>query len=109
MTRAKPGLVVNFGLSLVVAWALAVAASEPSARELYFECCARCHGEPGQGNGSYANELPNRPRNFTDCKTMGAIPDDVLFKAIKKVVQRLGYRKACLLGKPPSTTIRSRS
>lgn len=84
MTRAKPGLVVNFGLLIVVAWALAVAASEPSARELYFECCARCHGETGRGNGPYADELPNRPRNFTECKTMGAIPDNVLFKAIKK-------------------------
>jgi hypothetical protein len=51
MTRAKPGLVVNFGLLLVVAWALVVAASEPSAREPYFECYARCHGETGQGDG----------------------------------------------------------
>lgn len=84
MTRRKPGLVLNFGVILIVGWALAVSASGPSSPELYRECCARCHGETGHGDGPYADELPNRPRNFTDCKTMAAIPDAVLFKAIKK-------------------------
>jgi hypothetical protein len=50
----------------------------------YILSAARCRGETGQGNCPYADELPNRPRNFTECKTMEAIPDDVLFKAIKK-------------------------
>jgi cytochrome c oxidase cbb3-type subunit III len=80
----KPRAVINLGVALMVAWALGVYAAEPPTAELYSECCARCHGASGHGDGPDADELPDRPRNFTDCKSMAALTDAVLFQAIKK-------------------------
>jgi Cytochrome C oxidase, cbb3-type, subunit III len=84
MARAKPGFVVACGAALTAGWVFAVYASGLPVPELYLECCAQCHGKTGGGDGPSADGLPNRPRNFTDCKTMDGIPDAVLFKAIKK-------------------------
>lgn len=33
-------------------------------KRLYGLQCARCHGQEGRGNGPYANDLSNKPRDF---------------------------------------------
>ena len=50
---------------------------------LYKIYCARCHGFSGHGDGADAATLKSHPREFTDCKLMGTISDDTMFKAIK--------------------------
>lgn len=81
--RLRLGLVVNAFVALSMAWTLAVYANVVSPSELYLECCAKCHGETGHGDGPSADGLAVKPRNFTDCPTMASISDETAFKAIK--------------------------
>ena len=69
---------------LIALWITVSAATSSAVSEMYSECCAKCHGEQGRGDGPYADTLKDRPRNFTDCKTMAAISDETAFKAIKE-------------------------
>src|SRR5438132_25539 len=67
-------------------WAIGFfpAAAHAQDSSLLFKIyCARCHGFSGHGDGPDAATLKTRPREFTDCKVMGAISDDTMFKAIK--------------------------
>lgn len=50
---------------------------------VYMMFCATCHGQQGAGDGPQAATLSARPRDFTDCKVMSQISDDIVFKAIK--------------------------
>ncbi len=59
------------------------AANAQDASLLYKIYCARCHGFTGHGDGADAGTLKSHPREFTDCKLMGTISDDTMFKAIK--------------------------
>jgi hypothetical protein len=55
-------------------------------------CSAHAHrlanlsenGEEGRDDGPYADTLKDRPRNFSDCKTVAVISDETAFKAIKE-------------------------
>jgi len=80
----RPDLLASLGGVLIISWALAVSANGLPTAELYSECCARCHGAGGRGDGPYADQLSNSPQNFTDCKKMATISDAILFKVIKK-------------------------
>jgi mono/diheme cytochrome c family protein len=58
-------------------------------RHAYLRACAGCHGEAGDGRGSAALLLPNRPRSFlTDAfrtAPRGGVPtDDALLEIVKK-------------------------
>lgn len=84
MTRLKPNTTIGAGIALIALWIAVSAATSSAVSEMYSECCAKCHGEQGRGDGPYADTLKDRPRNFTDCKTMAAISDETAFKAIKE-------------------------
>jgi cytochrome c oxidase cbb3-type subunit III len=75
-------------LSLIIVAAASTSARSAGsdladAKDNYTTFCVKCHGASGQGNGPAAASLHTRPRNYTDCATMGKIPDATLFKAIK--------------------------
>ena len=60
------------------------------AASLYKDLCASCHGARGKGDGLSAAALNPRPRDFTNCKTMAAESDEILFKIIKGGSQSVG-------------------
>ena len=67
-------------------WAIGFSSAAANAQDaslLYKIYCARCHGFTGHGDGADAGTLKSHPRDFTDCKLMGSISDDTMFKAIK--------------------------
>jgi mono/diheme cytochrome c family protein len=50
-----------------------------SARSVYSEKCANCHGDTGRGDGHDASLYGPAPTNFTDNKLMSATTDGELF------------------------------
>jgi cytochrome c oxidase cbb3-type subunit 3 len=66
------------------AWTADADASLKAAKENYTTFCAKCHGDDGKGNGPSAATLNPKPRDYTDCKTMGAKSDAELFKVISE-------------------------
>jgi mono/diheme cytochrome c family protein len=46
-----------------------------TARALYAENCAQCHGETGKGDGPMAEMTSPRPADFSDAKMMSGITD----------------------------------
>jgi mono/diheme cytochrome c family protein len=60
------------------------------AASLYKDLCASCHGARGKGDGPAAAALNPRPKDFTNCKAMGAESDETLFKIIKQGSQSVG-------------------
>lgn len=53
-----------------------------SAKPLYTESCANCHGESGKGDGSEALRYDPKPADFTDAPHMNAVTDGALFYQI---------------------------
>jgi mono/diheme cytochrome c family protein len=58
------------------------AAALESARTVYSEKCANCHGDTGKGDGHDASRHDPRPTNFTDATKTGAETDGELFYKI---------------------------
>ena len=76
---------IRVALLLIVATGLPVAAADlAAAKKNFTRFCAKCHGPQGKGDGPQADALTTKPRDFTDCARMKAIPDDTLFTAIKE-------------------------
>jgi mono/diheme cytochrome c family protein len=57
-------------------------AALPSARSVYSEKCASCHGDTGKGDGPDASSHEPAPSNFTDVNLMHAVTDGELFYKI---------------------------
>jgi len=55
-----------------------------SAREVYADKCAHCHGDTGKGDGRDANRYDPVPTNFTDASKMSAATDGELFYKISE-------------------------
>jgi mono/diheme cytochrome c family protein len=55
-----------------------------SAREVYADKCAHCHGETGKGDGRDANRYDPAPSDFTDTKKMTGATDGELFYKISE-------------------------
>jgi|SRR6516165_678392 len=69
-------------------------ANLPSARALYLNKCAECHGESGRGDGSQARMYDPLPTNFTDAQHMNSISDGELFYKISEGHRPMpGFRK----------------
>jgi len=66
---------------LVVA-STAKAADLASAKKVFEERCAKCHGETGKGDGPKAKTLKKKPRDYTDKAEMSKITDEQLKKEI---------------------------
>jgi len=76
-----------FGSAFIAA--LALVAAEPadaagtSIERVYGTYCVQCHGLKRNGTGINLPALSVKPRDHTDAKGMGTLPDDEIFKAIK--------------------------
>jgi mono/diheme cytochrome c family protein len=55
-----------------------------SAREVYVDKCAHCHGDTGKGDGRDAARYDPAPADFTDAKRMSAVTDGELFYKISE-------------------------
>jgi cytochrome c oxidase cbb3-type subunit 3 len=51
---------------------------------LYRAHCVQCHGVERNGRGINSRDMSVQPRDHSDAKGMGGIPDQELFDAIKK-------------------------
>lgn len=58
-------------------------ADDDTAHE-YAIYCAKCHGEGGRGDGTYASRLHQKPRDFTNCAAMAKIPDATIVEVIEE-------------------------
>lgn len=50
----------------------------------YDTYCAQCHGINRNGRGVNSRDMSVQPRDHTDAKGMGDIPDNEIFKVIKE-------------------------
>jgi mono/diheme cytochrome c family protein len=55
-----------------------------SARSIYLDKCAHCHGDTGAGDGRDAEHYDPSPADFTDPKEMDGITDGELFYKISE-------------------------
>ena len=55
-----------------------------SAKVLYRESCANCHGDGGKGDGSEAMRYDPKPADFTDARHMNTVTDGALFYQISQ-------------------------
>ena len=55
-----------------------------SAKPLYAESCANCHGDSGKGDGSEAMRYDPNPADFTDARHMNTVTDGALFYQISQ-------------------------
>jgi mono/diheme cytochrome c family protein len=55
-----------------------------SAKPLYAESCANCHGDSGKGDGSEALRYDPKPADFTDARHMNTVTDGSLFYQISQ-------------------------
>ena len=55
-----------------------------SARKIYLDKCARCHGDTGKGDGRDAIRYFPAPTDFTDAKRTSAATDGELFYKISE-------------------------
>jgi len=55
-----------------------------SAREVYADKCAHCHGDAGKGDGRDAGRYDPSPTDFTDIKRMSGATDGELFYKISE-------------------------
>ena len=55
-----------------------------SARAIYVEKCANCHGETGRGDGHDAALYDPAPSNFTDAQALRAVTDGEMFYKISE-------------------------
>ena len=53
------------------------------AEQLYNTYCVQCHGVNRNGKGVNTPDMSVQPRDHTDAKGMGDIPDDELLQAIR--------------------------
>lgn len=54
------------------------------AEQLYNTYCVQCHGIERNGKGINSVHMSVQPRDHSDPKGMGDLPDDEIFKAIKE-------------------------
>jgi mono/diheme cytochrome c family protein len=55
-----------------------------TARGVYMEECAQCHGERGKGDGAQAAMHEPRPADFTDASHMRTVTDGEIFYQISE-------------------------
>jgi mono/diheme cytochrome c family protein len=55
-----------------------------SAREVYSDKCAHCHGDTGKGDGRDASRYDPAPTDFTDAKKLNEATDGELFYKISE-------------------------
>lgn len=80
----KYALIVINCLLILFAINAQASTAYPRAEKNYDTYCAQCHGSQRNGKGVNAATMSVQPRDHTDAKAMGDLPDDQIFKAIKE-------------------------
>lgn len=75
---------VAFASAMPGGVALADEARLSAAKQNYETYCVQCHGLRRNGTGVNAPHMSVKPRDHTDPKAMGDLPDDQVFRAIKE-------------------------
>jgi len=87
-TNRTISLFAGIGLFLLSTLATPVSAAEDDqykhAEHLYDTYCAQCHGANRDGNGLNSVYISVQPRDHSDPKGMGDIPNDEIIEVIKK-------------------------
>lgn len=79
----------TYYLKIIVSAVLMIAANSAladtalSGKRMYDTYCVQCHGSKRDGNGINAAHMSVQPRDHTDAESMGDIPDEQLYKAIR--------------------------
>ena len=87
MNKRCTKLVVTCGIVAAMLAMLPPAFAEdaiPHVERQYNTYCAQCHGVKRSGKGVNSRTMSVQPRDHTDAKGMGAIPDNEVFKVIKE-------------------------
>lgn len=80
----KRVFVLAIGLALAAATPAASGRAESfDAEHAYNTYCVQCHGLHRNGTGINVPALSVKPRDHTDTKAMGDMPDEEIFNAIK--------------------------
>jgi cytochrome c oxidase cbb3-type subunit 3 len=85
--KGRGKVVITCGFVALVLAALPPAFAEDAtknAERQYNTYCAQCHGVKRNGKGINSRTMSVQPRDHTDAKGMGAIPDNEVFKVIKE-------------------------
>jgi cytochrome c oxidase cbb3-type subunit 3 len=72
------------GIALIVVWGTGTAVAKERAEDNYRTYCTQCHGIKGNGMGINIRDMSVQPRDHTDAKTMMALSDEDIFKAVKE-------------------------
>lgn len=83
-------ILILFTGSLNVVLSPIPAFPDETAKAVFQNSCATCHGPGGKGDGIVTASLPVKPRDFTDCKEMVTVSDDAITKVIKSGGQSAG-------------------
>jgi len=79
---------IAFSVAMVPsAWSATTLAQDDrfaAAAHRYDTYCVQCHGVERNGRGINSRDMSVQPRDHSDAKGMGGIPDQELFDAIKK-------------------------
>jgi cytochrome c oxidase cbb3-type subunit III len=75
-------LPVQVSIAVFLAAGAAFAFQNEDAVKLYNTYCVQCHGLNRNGKGVNTHDIAVQPRDHTDPKGMGDMPDDELTKAI---------------------------
>lgn len=79
------GLVLSFGLLLSSQGAAAADDGKFAVAARHYDTyCVQCHGVNRNGRGINSRDMSVQPRDHSDAKGMGGIPDQEIFDAIKK-------------------------
>jgi mono/diheme cytochrome c family protein len=76
------GAVVS-ALAIMALALLPARADGTKIKTVYNTYCVQCHGLHRDGTGVNLTALSTKPRDHTDAKGMGSLPDDEIFNAIK--------------------------
>ena len=87
MSRGHSKRVVTCGFVAAILLAASSVFAEDTIKQVeqrYNTYCAQCHGVKRNGKGVNSRTMSVQPRDHTDAKGMGAIPDNEVFKVIKE-------------------------
>ena len=79
--------------SLLLTLILGTLAKAESAKDIYEDRCAKCHGTDGDGNGRGGRSLKTKSTAFNDKVVMAKATDEILFKSIKEGGPAVGQSK----------------
>ncbi|MGE5537058.1 MAG: c-type cytochrome [Gemmatimonas sp.] len=76
--------ILALGAVLAAAFAVRADAASDHVVAVYDTYCVQCHGVKRNGSGINVPALSVKPRDHTDAKGMGDLPDTEIFTAIKE-------------------------